>query len=77
VTFRELAKEAWDVARDIAKTVPARLSWREALRLLRRSLPAALCERAVGLVLLGLVLTAFATLAYLVAYVYITALGRP
>lgn len=68
MTVKELAKEAWEVALGIAKTVPAKLSWREAMRLLRASLPSALCERAVGILVLALVLAAFGMVMYLARY---------
>jgi hypothetical protein len=49
--LRDLARDAWDVVRDIAGPAgrPARMTWSEAMRLLRRSLIPGLIERLVGL----------------------------
>jgi hypothetical protein len=49
--LRDLASDAWDVARDIAGPAgrTARITWRESMRLLRRSLVPGLVERLVGL----------------------------
>ena len=47
---RGYARFAWDVVRDIAgpATKPIQLSWREAMRILRKSVAPALWERLVG-----------------------------
>ena len=54
--LRDLAGDAWDVVRDIAgpagRTV--RMTWSEAMRLLRKSLIPALIERLVGILVFGM-----------------------
>lgn len=66
MTIKELAREAWEVARGISKTSLAHLSWREAIKIMRRSLGAAVCERVVGIVVLGTVVCALFGALYLV-----------
>jgi len=77
VTLREIAKEAWEVAKGIAKTVPVRLSWRDAMQIMRRSLPDALWERLVGTLVLLTVLTAFAVVIYALYYLGSLMSGGP
>ena len=77
MTLREIAKEAWEVAKGIAKTVPVRLSWRDAMQIMRRSLPDALWERLVGTLVLLTVLTAFAVVIYALYYLGSLMSGGP
>jgi hypothetical protein len=77
VTFKELTREAWEVAKGIAKTVPVRLSWRDALRIMRRSLPDALWERLVGTLVLLMMLSTFSVVIYVLYYLGRLTRGGP
>lgn len=61
--LRDLARDAWDVVRDIAGPAgrTARLSWREAMRILRRSIVPVLVERVIGICIFS-VMVAFAVM---------------
>jgi predicted membrane chloride channel (bestrophin family) len=56
VTYKELLREGWDTTKDLVKSTAgvARVSWREAFGLFRKSVVPAIWERIVGLFILGL-----------------------
>jgi predicted membrane chloride channel (bestrophin family) len=57
MTCKEMLREGWDATKDLVRSTAgvARVSWREAFKLFRKSVVPAILERIVGLFIFGLV----------------------
>ncbi len=70
--LRDLARDTWEVVRDIAGPAgrTARLSWREAMRILRRSLVPVLVERVIGICIFSALVAVVVMILQLMGFIH-------